>query len=313
MTKRPDVCVSLISTNTRELLRDCLESVHAPGRRAHIETYVVDNASSDGTAAMLTERFPEVRVITNGARRGYGANHNQVFARSTARYVLVLNEDTRLEASTIDTMVAFMDRTPDAGVAGCKVVYGDGSLQRNAGRFPSIVGEFLHFGFNVTRLGKTWYYDWKFMEDWGYDRTRAVDWVSGCFFLVRRDVLQALGGFHPDIFIYFEDAEFCLRMTRRTPFRTYYCGDTTIVHYHGRSFNPEIFDRERFAFEGSCVYVRTAYGRAVERCYRTACRLLWRCSSFGVAVLHLLGGGRSPRVSRKRKFYRHLLSARGNS
>ena len=304
----PDLCISLISTNTATLLRDCLHSIYDEPPRAQIETWVVDNASTDETAAMLRNEFPDVHVIRNQERRGYGANHNVVFEKSTARFILVLNEDTKLRPDTIDSMLLFMERTPDAGIASCKVFFGDGRLQQNAGRFPSLMGEFLHFGLNITKHGKGWYYRRKFLSNWSHNETRKVDWVSGCLFLVRREVFDQIGGFHKDIFIYFEDAELCLRMLRRTEYRTYYFAETSIVHYHGQSFDPMKFSREYFAFNGSCVFFRSAYGRRTEITYRVLCRFLWSTYLLVIKVVLKIIRGHSSRLERKKSFYRFLLS-----
>ncbi len=306
-----DVCISLISTNTCDLLRQCLASIFDRPPKASIEVWVVDNACTDGTADMVRRRFPAVNLISNDKREGYGANHNKVMSCASARYYLILNEDTVLRPDTIDTMLEFMDSTPDAGVSACKVFYGDGRLQNNAGRFPTFWGELMYFGGNIVKEGKKWYHRYKFMEDWGYDERRVVDWVSGCFFFVRKEVIMKIGGFHRDIFIYYEDSEFCHRMIRETSYRTYFVPDTSITHYHGQSFDSKKFDRTRYAFDGSSVYIKSAYGGMAALIYAGVCKSSWAVFHLALFFAAHAGAARSERVRTKIQFYRHMLSGKG--
>jgi GT2 family glycosyltransferase len=302
-----DVCISLISTNTCGLLKQCLESIYKVKPKANIETWVVDNVSTDGTSEMIREYFPQVKVITNISREGYGANHNKIVLNTNARYILTLNEDTILQYDTIDKMVSFMDLHPDAGAASCKVFFGDGQLQNNAGRFPTLFGEFLYFGGNFMRHGKKWYNRYKFMEDWTYNEQRIVDWVSGCFLIINTEIMSKVGGYHKEIFVYFEDTELCFRIKKKTGLNTYFVPDTSIIHFQGQSFNPRDFKREYFAFEGSCIYFRTAYGRPIETIYKMSCKTLWWLYFLITSFIALILKGTNKKAADKRDFYRFLL------
>src|SRR4051794_30202599 len=129
----PDVSVSLVNTNSRELLLVCLESL----RGSDVEIVVLDNASEDGSAAAVRERFPGVRLIEQRHRAGFGANHNTVIRATTGRYVFILNEDTTSEDWGFERMAAHLDANPRVAALGPRLVYPDGRPQASAWRFPS--------------------------------------------------------------------------------------------------------------------------------------------------------------------------------
>ncbi|MEW5720564.1 MAG: glycosyltransferase, partial [Chloroflexota bacterium] len=158
MTKdKIDLSIVIVSYNVRELLARCLESVNseqltvnskilATGDwRLATEIFVVDNASRDGSAAMVRERFPRVHLIENAENRGFAAANNQAFAQTRGRYILMLNPDTEVRVGALETLVEFMDAHPRAGACGGKLVFGDGSLQHSAFAFPSLAQIFLDF------------------------------------------------------------------------------------------------------------------------------------------------------------------------
>src|SRR6266550_4480700 len=168
----PDVSVSLVNTNSRELLLACLESLAS----SDVEIVVLDNASEDGSAAAVRERFPEVRVIEQRHRAGFGANHNTVIRATTCRYVFVLNEDTTSEDWGFERMVAHLDANPRAAALGPRLVYPDGRLQDSAWRFPTPLVSTLSLA-TLGKLGVT--------QSHG-DAPRAVDWVMGAAVVLRR-------------------------------------------------------------------------------------------------------------------------------
>ena len=136
-----DVAVSIVNHNNRELLLACLASLaDDPGRRASTEVVVLDNASEDGSVEAVRERFPDVRVLAQPFRAGFGANHNAVIRATDSRHVLILNEDTIVEPGTIDRLVAELDARPSAGAVAPRIVFPDGRRQPSAWRFPSPLG-----------------------------------------------------------------------------------------------------------------------------------------------------------------------------
>src|SRR5437667_5264269 len=138
-----DVSVVIVSWNTREDLRRCLASVERETRQAALEVFVVDNASADGSAAMVRAEFPRVTLIANPDNRGFAAANNQALCRARGRYLLLLNPDTVVLEGAIDKTVRLADRDPTVGVLGCQVLLDGDEVQRTCFRFPSALGQLL--------------------------------------------------------------------------------------------------------------------------------------------------------------------------
>jgi N-acetylglucosaminyl-diphospho-decaprenol L-rhamnosyltransferase len=223
----PDVTVSLVNTNSRELLLACLESL----RGTDVEIVVLDNASEDGSAAAVRGRFPDVRLIEQRHRAGFGANHNVVIRATTGRYVFVLNEDTTSEDWGFERMVAHLDANPWVAALGPRLVYPDGRPQASAWRFPSPAAAAL----GLLTLGRAG------ILQSGGSETRDVDWAMAAALLVRREALDEVGLFHEEFFIYSEETDL-LRRLRRAGWRTQYFPHVTVVH-HESQFSAGIPER----------------------------------------------------------------------
>src|SRR6056297_2802194 len=133
-----DVSVIVVNYNVREFLEQALDSVERASAGLSIETFVVDNNSVDGSAAMVRERFPDAQVIANEENVGFGRANNQAIQQACGRYLLILNPDTLLQEDTLRTFVDFMDAQPDAGAAGCRILNPDGTFAPESRRaFPT--------------------------------------------------------------------------------------------------------------------------------------------------------------------------------
>jgi GT2 family glycosyltransferase len=225
----PDVSISLVNTNSRELLLACLESLDGAGEG--VETVVLDNASEDGSAAAVRERFPAVRVIEQRHRAGFGANHNTVIRATTGRYVFVLNEDTTSEDWGFARMVAHLDANPRVAALGPRLVYPDGRPQSSAWRFPSPATAAL----GLLTLGRAG------ILQSGGNTTRDVDWAMAAALLVRREALDEVGLFDEGFFIYSEETDLCRRL-RTDGWRTQFFPSVTVVH-HESQFSAGIPER----------------------------------------------------------------------
>jgi len=212
----PDVSISLISANSRELLLACLESLHG----VEAEVVVLDNASVDGSAAAVRERFPAVRVIEQGCRAGFGANNNTVIRATSGRYVFLLNADTTSDNWGLDRMVAHLDANPGVAALGPRLVYPDGRRQASAWRFPT-PGVAARGLVTLGRRGV--------VQSTG-SVTRDVAWATGAALLVRREALDEVGVFDERFFMYSEETDLCLRL-RRGGWRIQYFPGVTVVHH----------------------------------------------------------------------------------
>ena len=215
----PDLSVSIVNTGSRELLLACLESLAG----ADAEIVVLDNASEDGSAAAVRERFPSVRVLAQEFRAGFGANHNTVIRATTGRYVYVLNEDTTAEDWGFERLVSYLDAHPRVAAVGPKQVYHDGRRQDSAWRFPTPLVSAL----GLATLGKAG------VKQSRGDQARPVDWVTGAALLLRREALDEVGLFDEDFFLYSEEVDLQFRL-RRAGWEVHFVPEVTVTHYESQ-------------------------------------------------------------------------------
>jgi N-acetylglucosaminyl-diphospho-decaprenol L-rhamnosyltransferase len=230
-----DVSVVIVNYNVRDLLRDCLRSLEHDLRELRGEVWVVDNASRDGSAEMVRAEFPWVRLIANAGNKGFGAANNQAIRLARGRYVLVLNPDTELPPGALLACLAEMDRHPDIGALGPKLVRADGSLDRACRRsFPSPEVAF----FRLSGLAKLFprhprvaRYNLLHLDP---DTPTDVDSVCGAFMLVRRAAIEQVGMFDEAFRMYGEDLDWAFRL-KAAGWRVRYHPAVTVLHYKQQS------------------------------------------------------------------------------
>ncbi|MCA9321384.1 MAG: glycosyltransferase family 2 protein [Planctomycetes bacterium] len=230
-----DVSIVITSYNTRDLLAECLQSVRASTGDQVIETFVVDNGSHDGSAAMVERDFPEVRLLVNDANLGFSRASNRALEASTGRYVLLLNPDTRLRPETIACMVRTLDDRPEVGLAGVKLVRPDGDMDRACRRgFPTPLNSLtkmlkLDRAFPRSRVLGGYNLTWQ-DPDGDYE----VDAIVGAFMFMRREVIEEVGMLDERFFMFGEDLDWCWRI-RRSAWQVLYLGSHEVLHVKGAS------------------------------------------------------------------------------
>jgi hypothetical protein len=222
-----DLSVSIVNTNSRELLLECLETLP----RDAAEIVVLDNASEDGSAEAVRERFPDVRVIAQEFRAGFGANHNTVIRATEGRYVYVLNEDTTSADWAFDRIVGYLDANPRVAALGPRLVYPNGRLQDSAWRFPTPLVSAL----GLLTVGKVG------VKQSGGERPHPVDWVTGAALVLRREALDEVGLFDEEFFLYSEEVDLQFRL-RQAGWEVHYFPEATVVH-HESQFSADIPER----------------------------------------------------------------------
>ena len=257
-----DIAVIIVNWNAREDLRRCLESLYAePKPTVAYEVWVVDNASDDGSADMVAAEFPQVRLVVNADNAGFSKANNQAIAQTDSRYVFLLNSDAFLHPDALDRLVAYADAHPKAGIVGPRVLNPGGSLQFSCRRFPSLGAGF----FRNTYLGRLFPHN-KFSRDYlmvGFDHTHdsAVDWVSGCAMLIRRDLLEEIGALDERFYMYCEDVDLCQRAWEGG-WEVVYAPEAVVTHAIGRSSDKNA-DRMIIEFHRSWyAYDRKRHPRA---------------------------------------------------
>lgn len=233
-----DLSVIVVTYNSRAFISECLASLRLALGGVSAEVVVVDNCSSDGTAASVRADHPWVTVVEADGNRGFAHGINIGLARTTGRYVLWLNPDSRVRPESAAGLVEWlrwMDATPDVGISGGKVLDPDGTLQRSVRSFPSY-GSVMGARYSLlTRLWPGNPFSKKYLRaDLTYDAPAPVDWISGACLLHRRTVSDALRGPDEGFFMYFEDVDFCYRAWQ-AGWQVYFHPAFVVEHHIGGS------------------------------------------------------------------------------
>ncbi len=230
-----DVSIIVVSYNTRELTLAALRSAIAQTNQATYEIIVVDNASSDGSAKAIRNEFPEARLIALNTNIGFAAANNRASVEARGEFLLLLNPDTIVLDSAIDHLLAFARREPLAKIWGGRTLFPDGSLNPSSCWGCITLWNLFCRTTGLTGIFKrSEFFNGEAYGDWQRDSVRAVDIVSGCFFLIRRDHWTKLGGFSPVFFMYGEEADLCMR-ARNAGAHPMMTPDATILHLGGAS------------------------------------------------------------------------------
>lgn len=235
-TTPPTVSIIVVSYNTRQMTLECLRSVFDQTLRTTFEIIVIDNESEDGSADAIEAEFAgRLRLIRSGANLGFAKANNVAAAHATGDYLLLLNPDTLVLDAAIDRLVEFACTRPEAMIWGGRTIYADGSLNPAScwGR-QTLWSVFCAASGLSSLFRHSTLFNPEGIGGWARDSIRQVDIVSGCFFLIRRELWNRLNGFDPAFFMYGEEADLCLRASAlgARPLITH---EAVIIHYGGAS------------------------------------------------------------------------------
>jgi N-acetylglucosaminyl-diphospho-decaprenol L-rhamnosyltransferase len=224
------VSVVVVSYNTRDLLRQCLQSVFASVHRP-AEVFVVDNASADGSTLMVAAEFPVVTLVALDRNLGFGAANNVALRRCRSPYVLLLNPDAVLAPDALGALVAALDARPGAGVVGPRILNPDGSLQSSGYHFPTLLTELRtskRVDAAITALSGP-----AAPLPHPTDVT-DVDWCDGACMLVRQAAIEQVGGFDEQYFLYTEELDWCFN-ARKAGWSIVVEPRAVVWHHRGQS------------------------------------------------------------------------------
>lgn len=296
-----DLTVVVVSYNTAALLERCLGSLRAqalPGR----EIVVVDNASSDASAALVREQFPEVRLIANTRNVGFGAACNQGIAASDGGLVVLVNPDCEMAPGSLQGFADFMAAHPRCAVAGGRLVYGDGSYQESSFRFPTLAQIFLDFFPLNWRLTRS-RLNGRYPAAWD-TLAFQIDHPLGALLCVRRAAIAQVGVFDPAFFMYAEEVDWCLRF-KRAGWEVWHCPAALAVHHGGQSTRQQALP----------MFVQLQRSRLLLYCkhyspaFRMAARLLMAAGMARLVIEDVLAQVRAGRLVPERQ--RHALACLG--
>ncbi len=256
------VSIIIVNYNVRDFLVQCLNSIFNSKTSFLFEVIVVDNNSTDDSVEFLHKTFPVVNVLELKKNSGFSYANNKGFEASKGKYLLFLNPDTVLQEDTLQTMYDFMEKTPKVGIAGCKVLNADGTIQLACRRgFPTPWVAFTKlFGlqklFPKSRLfGR---YNLTYLDP---DEFSYVDAISGSFMFIRRELFAKLGGFDTSFFMYGEDLDICYR-AKKSGMEVAYVPTTSIIHYKGQSTIRSIIDNKYHFFKSMEIFSKKHFSNS---------------------------------------------------
>jgi len=259
-----DLSVIIVNYNTRHLLDEMMDSLRIAAQGLSMQVILVDNASTDGSAAYVRKNFRDIELIANGSNVGFGRANNLALPMLKGRFVLLLNTDAFVAPESLRATLACISAHPRCGILGVRLVGRNGALQPSCRYFPAPWNTFL------SRTGLSRFFGGTRMVDdmtWDHASVRECDWVPGCYYLMRREMVEQVGLFDPRFFLYYEEVDHC-RRAKAAGWQVLYCPDTSVVHIGGESARTvsEVTDNGRqisaLQIESELLYFRKHYGVA---------------------------------------------------
>ncbi|MDZ7798396.1 MAG: glycosyltransferase family 2 protein [Patescibacteria group bacterium] len=255
---RLELSIIIVSWNVSKHLNICLNSIYKNSENIEFEIIVIDNNSKDNTLSLIKKKFPQVKLISNKKNFGFATAVNQGLAQSKGKYLLLLNPDTVLLPDTLKKSLTYMKKNHFTGVMGPKILNSDLSLQPSCRRFPTTLSQTLillkiHHIFPKLRSLRKY-----LMQDFDYKESKEVDQVMGAYFLIRRSVLEKVGGFDENFYILFEEVDFCRRV-KEVGLKVDFYPLVKIIHHGGESFKKVKSIRSQINFNRSLLYYFKKY------------------------------------------------------
>ncbi|MEK7652986.1 MAG: glycosyltransferase family 2 protein [Patescibacteria group bacterium] len=241
--------ISIIINNyqTRGLLKQCLKGILTYPPSVPYEIIVVDNNSRDGSAEMVKENFPAIKLIEAKENLGHHKGNNLGIKNSTGKYILILNTDIAVLDNAIDKIYQFMESHPEAALVGPRLKNPDGTIQASCLRFPGKLVPIYRRTFLGQMPSAKKELDNYLMTDFDHQETREVDWILGACVMVRREAIEKVGLMDEDLFLYFGDIAWC-RKFWDAGYKVYYFVGAEIIHYHKRESAQNGFFSKIFWF-----------------------------------------------------------------
>lgn len=251
-----DLSIIIVNYNVKEFLQNLLHSIQKAAIDISTEIIIVDNASDDGSVELIKNKFPSVNLIENKINVGFGKANNQALKFARGDFILLINPDAVVSEDTLNKMISFLKEHQDAGVAGCKILNADGTLQLACRR--SFPGPWTSFT-KVTGLSSLFpksklfaRYNLTYLDE---NKTYEVDAISGSFMMLKKEVLEKVGGFDEQFFMYGEDLDLCYRV-QKAGYKVYYVHTTQVIHYKGESTKRSNLDETKIFYNAMHLFVK---------------------------------------------------------
>jgi len=230
-----DLSICIVNWNVEDMLKACLGSIYANTKDISFEVIVVDNNSSDGSVQMIKADFPQVTLIENKVNAGFTKANNQAIKISRGWNIIFLNPDTEIIGNALNKMVSFLNSRRNYGALGCKLLNTDGSLQRSCRTFPTLEAMLYSALFLDSLFPKSRLFNKYFMTWWDFNEIMEVDQPMGSALMIKREILNKVGLFDENIFIWFDEVDLCYRI-KEAGYKIFFTPEAQIKHHLSQSF-----------------------------------------------------------------------------
>ena len=231
--------VIILTWNSKEMLRLCLNSLYSSLKVSEYEVIVVDNGSQDSTTEMISNNFPEIKLIKNTSNKGVAPARNQGLQIAQGKYLLLLDVDTTVAVGTIDVLIDYLDKHSTIGLVGPKLFYPDGQLQYSCRKFPTVWTKVLRRV--PVKAAERFLID-ELYKSWDHNSVREVDYVIGACQLIRRKAIEEIGYLDNAMFYGAEDVDCCLRL-QKADWKVVYNPHAIVIHKEQRITKKRLFSK----------------------------------------------------------------------
>jgi len=237
-----DLVIIIVNWNTQEMTIECLQSIYANGVKNSWSIVVVDNNSQDKSVELIKKKFPQVVLFENTDNVGFAAANNQVLRKVDAKNYLLLNSDTLVLGDVIKKSIAFINSEPTIGGMGCRVLNKDKTVQLTCSRFPTIINLLLQL-FALDKFKKPSFLCRYQYRSWRRDSERDVEVISGCYLMLKREVVEQVGLLDENFFFFGEETDWCKRI-KKAGWRLVFSPVGEIIHFGGGSVKKLKYKRD---------------------------------------------------------------------
>ncbi len=263
-----DVSIILVTYNTQELTLNCLNSIYEKTKDINFDVWVVDNNSSDNTVNAIKEKFPQVNLIQNKINLGFGSANNCAIKQSQAKYIFLLNTDTELKNNAVKILFDYMEENPQTGAAGGNLYDSEDKNVHSYGYFQTFKSKMV----KTFHLYNMFPKEKEKLKDKGENQEeiiKEVEIIVGADLFLRKSVLDKIGLFDEDFFLYDEESELQFRL-KQTGYKIFINPNAKIFHYEGKSSKDKISSR-KYKMVSEILFYKKCYGSKFLWLYKIIC------------------------------------------
>lgn len=294
-----DLSISIVNTSNWGYLEPCIKAIIGNTQNISYEILVVDNASDDGSADLISKNFPEVILTINPRRYGFARNNNINLRKSSGRYLMLLNDDTLVQAECLERAVEYLDNHPDIGMIGCKMINPDGTFQASSVRhFRTLISVLLF----ESRLIQ------QFMKLFPPDENsiREIDLPEEAGMIICKNVIDQVGLLDEQFFMFGEGADWCRRI-KRAGWKIIFLPDCRIIHFGGATNKKASLKMFIQGYKSTYLYFRKESALTSE-CYRLLILIVYMSKYFLASAHGFLSRRKKESIAGVLQHYHALIN-----